>query len=505
MNRELALAETEKAQFGVEGLDDITVGGLARGRLFLLEGSPGTGKTTIATQFLSAGAANGEPSLYITLSETENELRVSAESHGWDLKGIDIFELVPPESLLDEDQQQSLLYSSDLELGETTKRIFEAFEKVKPKRVVLDSLSEIRLLAQSSLRYRRQILALKHYFARSGATVLMLDDLSSEANDRTMHSVAHGVIRLEELSPEYGPERRRLRIIKYRGQRYRGGFHDFVIETGGVRVFPRLVSAEHRRDFDRQVLATESAELNALLGGGVERGSSVLILGPAGTGKSLLALTFIVGAAKRGEHAAMFVFDEELGLLFERAKGLGIDLQRMVDDHALVIEQVDAAELTPGELSARVRRCVEEHGARTVVIDSLNGYQAAMPGEQALILHMHELLQYLNRRGASTFLTVAQHGLVGDMKSPVDVTYLADTVVLLRYFEALGRVRRAMSVIKKRTGAHEDTIREYRIDERGITLGEPLIGFQGVLRGVPELIDENPKLLKKTGEEAGAT
>jgi len=492
--------QSEKANLGVEGLDDITVGGLARGRLFLIEGSPGTGKTTIATQFLNAGAAAGERTLYITLSETEDELRAGAASHGWSLQGVDIFELVPPESLLDEDQQQSLLYSSDLELGETTRRIFQAFENVKPSRVVLDSLSEIRLLAQSSLRYRRQILALKHYFARSGATVVMLDDLSSEANDRTMHSVAHGVIRLEELSPEYGAERRRLRVLKYRGQRYRGGFHDFIIDTGGVRVFPRLVSAEHRKPFKREVLATETPELNALLGGGIERGSSVLILGPAGTGKSLLALTFVAGAAMRGERSAMFVFDEELGLLFERAKGLGINLQEMVDSEKLVIEQIDAAELTPGELSERVRHCVEENHARTVVIDSLNGYQAAMPEEQALILHMHELLQYLNRQGASTFLTVAQHGLVGDMKAPVDVTYLADTVLLLRYFEAFGRVRRAISVIKKRTGAHEDTIREYRIGKNGITLGEPLMGFQGVLRGVPELVENKASLLESASE-----
>jgi len=495
MERSLDYKE-EKADFGIAGLDEVTAGGLTRGRLFLLEGSPGTGKTTIATQFLLAGAAKGERPLYITLSETEDELRAGAASHGWTLNGIDIFELVPPESLLDEEQQQSLLYSADLELGETTKRIFEAFERSKPDRVVLDSLSEIRLLAQSSLRYRRQILALKHYFARSGATVLMLDDLSSEANDRTMHSVAHGVLRLEELSPDYGSERRRMRVIKYRGQRYRGGLHDFVIDTGGVRVFPRLISAEHRIPFKRDVLQTDSAELNALLGGGVERGSSTLILGPAGTGKSLFALGFVSNAIRRGERAAMFVFDEELGLLFERALGLGIDLQAMVDSGNLIIEQVDAAELTPGELSERVRECVEESEARTVVIDSLNGYQAAMPGEQALILHMHELLQYLNRRGASTFLTVAQHGLVGDMKSPVDVTYLADTVILLRYFEARGRVRRAISVIKKRTSAHEDTIREYRISRDGIKFGEPLVGFQGVLRGVPELISDDSPLLE---------
>jgi circadian clock protein KaiC len=477
---------------GVAGLDDILCGGLSKGRLFLVEGSPGTGKTTLATQFLMAGAAAGETVLYITLSETEEELRDGAASHGWTLpEDLHVFELVPPESLLDDEQQQSLLYSSDLELGETTKRIFEAFERLKPTRVVLDSLSEIRLLAQSSLRYRRQILALKHYFSHNSATVMMLDDLTADVMDKTVHSVAHAVIRLEELSPNYGAERRRMRVLKYRGRKYRGGYHDFVIDTGGVRAFPRLVSAEHHGSFKRATVAIDNAPLNQLLGGGFERGASTLILGPAGTGKSLLTLTFVQAAIARGESAAMFIFDEELGLLFERSKGLGIDLQGMVDSKKLVIEQIDAAELTPGEFSERVRVCVEKHGARTVVIDSLNGYQAAMPEEQALILHMHELLQYLNRQGATTFLTVAQHGLVGDMKSPVDVTYLADTVILLRYFEALGRVRRAISIVKKRTGSHEDTIREFMIGGRGITLGEPLTGFQGVLRGVPSLVGED--------------
>ncbi|MBV8684052.1 MAG: circadian clock protein KaiC [Caulobacteraceae bacterium] len=482
---------------GIEGLDDVLGGGVDARRVYLLEGTPGTGKTTIALNFLIEGARQGERCLYISLSETEDELRAAAGSHGWDLNGIDIFELIPPESLLDEEQQQSLLYSSDLELGETTKRIFGEIERLEPARIVVDSLSEIRLLSQGSLRYRRQLLALKHYFARLGATVLMLDDLTSDAEDKTVHSIAHGVIRLEELAPDYGAERRRMRVVKFRGRKFRGGFHDMAITTGGVEVFPRLVSAEHRSSFSRDMLKTESEELDALLGGGIERGSSTLILGPAGAGKSLLALTFIQGAIKRGERAAMLIFDEERDLLIERASGLNIDLRGMIDAGKLMLKQVDATELTPGEFSWEVRRAVEADSARTIVIDSLNGYQAAMPGEQALVLHMHELLQYLNRLGATTFLTVAQHGLVGDMKAPVDVTYLADTVILLRYFEAFGRVRRAMSVVKKRTGFHEDTIREYQIGSRGISLGKPLADFQGVLSGVPSFLGEAVLLDRK--------
>jgi circadian clock protein KaiC len=485
---------------GVPGLDEIMGGGLAPGRVFLLEGNPGTGKTTTAVQFLLTGAEAGERGLYITLSETEEELRGSALSHGHDIGDrFEVYELVPPETLLDAEQQQSLLYSSDLELGETTRSIFDAFERVRPQRVVLDSLSEIRLLAQSSLRYRRQILALKHYFAKAGATVLMLDDLTTDTLDKTVHSVAHGVIRLEETAPDYGAERRRLRIIKFRGRRFRGGYHDFVIEHGGVRAFPRLISGEHRSDFTRDTLKTGVNELDNLLGGGTQRGSSTLILGPAGSGKSVLTLTFATAAAQRGERAALFVFDEELGLLFQRATALGIDLQGMSDRGELFVTQVDAAELSPGQFTQMVRDVVEKQDVRTVIIDSLNGYRAAMAEEQSLILHMHELLQYLNRRGASTFLTVAQHGLVGDMKSPVDITYIADTVILLRYFEALGRVLRAISVIKKRTGAHENTIREYRIDSTGVTLGNPLEDFQGVLRGVPTFVGggHNP-LLEET-------
>lgn len=486
-----------KARLGVPGLDNILVGGLARGHLYLLEGSPGTGKTTIALQFLLEGHANGETGLYVTLSETEDELRLTANSHGWDIGGkFSVFELAPPESLLDSEHQQSLLYSSDLELGEATRAIFEAVERNRPDRIVVDSLSEIRLLAQSSLRYRRQILLLKHYFARNGATVLLLDDLTSDANDKTVHSVAHGVVRLDELAPTYGAERRRLRVIKYRGQSYRGGYHDFTIRRGGVDVFPRLVAAEHRTHYDRTALTSNIPELDALLGGGLERGSSALVLGPAGSGKSLLTLHFARAAVERGEKAALFIFDEELGLLFSRAKAMGFDIQALRDSGNLLIEQVDAAELSPGEFAHRVRRQVDSAQVKTVVIDSLNGYQASMPEEQSLLLHMHELLQYLNRQGATTFVTVAQHGLVGDMKSPVDITYLADTVVLLRYFEALGRVRRAMSVIKKRSGRHEDTIREYRIGKNGIAIGEPLEDFQGVLRGVPTYTGSRNPLLE---------
>jgi circadian clock protein KaiC len=480
-------SDISKARTGVPGLDDILGGGLAAGRLFLLEGAPGTGKTTMALRFLLEGAEQGEIGLYVTLSETSDELHIAAASHDWTIgKLVEILEVVPPESLLDADQQQSLLYSSDLELGETTKLIFEAVERSKAQRVVIDSLSEIRLLAQSSLRYRRQMLAMKHYFSRHGVTVLMLDDMTAESADKTVHSIASGVIRLEELTPDYGAERRRLRVLKYRAQGFRGGYHDFTIRAGGAIVFPRLVAAEHHRPITRGRCSSGIDGFDKLLGGGVDEGSSTLLLGPAGSGKSTLALQFASEVIRRGGKAAMFIFDEELGLLFDRAKPLGYDLAAMRASGSLEVRQFDAAELSPGEFTHQVRNAVRDPAVKVVVIDSLNGYQAAMPQENSLILHMHELLQYLNRQGISSFLTVAQHGLVGEMRSPVDVTYLADTVVLLRFFEAAGSVRRAISVIKKRTGWHEDTIREFWIDH-GIKLGEPLHDFHGVLRGVPEL------------------
>src|ERR1043165_7142611 len=488
-----------RASTGVQGLDFVLDGGFARNRLHLLEGNPGSGRTTIALQFLMAGAGLGEVGIYVSLAEAERELRDGAGSHGWVLdEKVTIFELVPPESVLDPEQQQSLLYSSDLELGETTRRMLDEIARLKPKRVVIASLSEIRLLAQSSLRYRRQVLALKHYFAQHQSTVLMLDDLTTESTDRAVHSIAHSVIHLDQLAPIYGGERRRLRIVKCRGQPFRSGYHDFIIGQGGVKLYPRLVAAEHRHDNRNELVKSGIERLDDLLGGGIHSGSSTLVLGPAGTGKSLLLLQFIAAAVTRGERAAMIIFDEELGMLLTRAKGIGIDLAGMRDSGKVIIEQQDAAELTPGEFSQRVRDKMDRHKARIVAIDSLNGYQASMPEEQFLVLHLHELMQYLNRRGAATFLTIAQHGMVGDMKQPIDITYLSDTVIMLRYFEAFGRVRRAISVMKKRAGAHEDTIREFRIDSGGLSLGDPLREFQGVLRGVPTYVGQSQPLMEQT-------
>jgi circadian clock protein KaiC len=483
---------------GVPALDYILRGGYAANRIHLIEGEPGAGKTTLGLQFLLDGREKGERCLYITLSEGRDELIHVASTHGWNMEGVEIFELVPPELSLDPDREQSILYASDLELGETVKLVMEEVERSSPARVVFDSLSEIRLLAQGALRFRRQVLALKHFFASQNCTVLFLDDLTQSEDDLGLHSLAHGVVRLEQLALTYGAERRRLRVYKMRGRAFHGGFHDFLIRTGGLDIFPRLVAGSHP-DVGGQLGVATSAipELDALVGGGLDYGTSTLVIGPSGSGKSTIAMQYVDSAIERGEKALFVSFDETERVFHERAKGLGWDFEAAVENDKLEFRQVDPAELSPGELAATVARSVE-NGASVVVLDSLTGYQHAMPEEQFLLLQMHELLTYLNQQGILTFVILTQSGMIGHMQSPVDMTYLSDTVLLLRYFEAAGEIRRAVSVLKKRTGSHEAAIREMRIDKSGVQVGEKLSKFRGVLSGTP--VYEGDKLLEDRGE-----
>jgi circadian clock protein KaiC len=401
-----------------------------------------------------------------------------------------VFELVPPETTLDPERELTVFHPAEMELSETTKLIFERVEQTNPTRVVLDSLSELRLLAQSSLRYRRQVLALKHFFTSRNCTVVMLDDLTSQQDDLQLHSISHGVVLLEQLAIEYGAERRRMRVIKMRGIQFRGGFHDFTIEKGGLRIYPRLVAAEHHRRFAGDVTLSGNAELDQLLGGGLERGTNALLIGAAGVGKSSLALTYAIAAAERGEHSVFFAFDEGRGTVEARARTLGLPLEKHVETGAIRFQQIDPAELSPGEFAANVRHSVEADNARVVVIDSLNGYLNAMPDERFLILQMHELLSFLGQQGVLTILILAQHGLVGPMDTPLDISYLSDAVLMLRYFEIAGTVRRALSVVKKRSGDHEHTIREFRLTNHGIKLGPPLTAFSGIFSGTPHYIGE---------------
>ena len=477
---------TDVSPTGIEGLDDILCGGLTPYRLYLIEGVPGSGKTTLAMQYLMQGARNGESVLYVTLSETEEELRAMAASHEWSLQGVTIRELVPPEEALQPTEQYTMFHPAEVELSETTRTILADVERLKPTRVVFDSLSELRLLAGDPLRYRRQLLALKQFFRGRRCTVLLLDDLTSAGRDLQVQSIAHGVIVLEQLLPEYGSDRRRLRVLKHRGRRFRGGYHDYIISGGGLQVYPRLVAAEHRAPVHGDKVSSGIQGLDDLLGGGLERGTSTLIVGAAGTGKSSLAAQFMSCNAGRGGKSAMFIFDEARSTLVSRAAGLGIPLQKFLDDGTVVIRQVDPAELTPGEFAHTIRHEVEAHGATCIVIDSLNGYLNAMPGERFLTIHLHELLMYLGERGVATLLIGAHQGLIGaQMHTPIDASYLADAVLLLRYFEAYGSVHQAISVMKKRGGNHERTIREFKLEPGGITVGDPLSEFRGVLTGVP--------------------
>ncbi len=479
------ITDPPRISTGSEGLDDILCGGLDANRLYLYEGRPGTGKTTIALQFLLEGVRNGERVLYITLSETRRELELVARRHGWSLGGVDVFELVPPETTLDPERELTVFHPAEMELSETTRLMFNEVERLNPTRVVIDSLSELRLLAQSPLRYRRQVLALKHFFAQRNCTVILLDDLSSAQDDLQLHSVAHGVVMLEQLAIDYGAERRRLRVIKMRGIRFRGGFHDFTIEPGGLRIYPRLVAAEHHKSFSGAFTPSGNLELDQLLGGGLERGTNALLIGAAGVGKSSVALTYAIAAAERGEHAVFFAFDEGRGTVEARARTLGLPLEKHMNSGLIRFQQIDPAELSPGEFGANVRHSVEHDNARVVIIDSLNGYLNAMPDERFLILQMHELLTFLGQQGVLTILVLSQHGLVGPMDTPLDISYLSDAVLMLRYFEVAGTVRRALSVVKKRSGNHEHTIREFRLSGAGITLGPPLTNFSGIFSGNP--------------------
>jgi circadian clock protein KaiC len=476
----------EVASTGVAGLDDILAGGFAHNRLFLVEGVPGSGKTTLALQFLIAGAQAGEAVLYVTLSESEEELREVATSHGWTLEGLTLRELSPSaEAELELDEQNTMFHPSEVELATTIKRVLDDVDRLKPTRLVFDSLSELRLLAGNPLRYRRQILALKQFLARRRCTVLLLDDLTATDHDSQMRSIAHGVVLLEQIHPEYGAQRRRLSIVKYRGVRFRGGYHDFAIHKGGIEVFPRLVAAEHRQVSVRGRLSSGVAALDDLLGGGIEEGTSTLLVGAAGTGKSTLASQFAAAAAGRGQKSAMFLFDERPQTLVSRCQELQIKLGAAVDTGVVSIQQVDPAEMMPGEFIQTIRRAVDD-GAKIVVIDSLNGYLNAMPEERFLTIQLHELLMFLGHRGVATILIGAHQGLIGtQMITPVDASYLADAVVFFRYFEARGEVRQALSVVKKRGGRHERTIREFQLGREGIHVGEALRQFRGVLTGVP--------------------
>lgn len=487
-------AEISFLSTGIPGLDNILGGGLLKDRIYLIEGEPGTGKTTTGLQFLVAGAQKGESVVYITLAETAAELEGVAQSHGWELGGIHIHEVLPPENLLTPEAEYTMFHPSEVEMGTTTQMILSVIEKLRPTRVVIDSLSELQLLADTPLRYRRQVLALKLFFASRSCTVMLLDDRTAAGIDLQVRSIAHGVITLDQSVKEYGAERRRIRVVKYRGVAFRGGMHDYDIQHGGLCVYPRLVAAESRVMGKRVQLRSGLVELDTLLGGGLEEGTSTLIAGPPGTGKSSLAAQFVTAAAARGQTSAMFLFEEAANNLLNRADGLGMEIREPYESGALSIQQIDPAELSPGEFASVVCQAADR-GCKVVVIDSINGYLNAMPDERFLSTHLHELLTYLGQRGVVTILVGVQQGMLGgQMSTAVDASYLADNILMLRYFEHDSEVKQAVSVFKKRGSMHERTIREFSMSPNGIHVGMPLRGFRGILTGVPVYIGSDPEL-----------
>jgi circadian clock protein KaiC len=489
VNQQTEAGSNPRVSTGSAGLDNILGGGFPKGRLYLVEGDPGAGKTTLALQFAREGVSQGERALYITLSESRADLMNSAQSHGISLEQIEIVELLPNESDLLPEQQYTVFHPAEVELNDRMQRIVKEVQRVRPDRLVIDALSELRMLAKDPLRYRRQILSLKDFMADQECTVILLDDRSSREPDLQLHSVVHGVISMDKVPREYGRTRRQIEVVKLRGTPYREGFHDYSIVTGGVVVFPRLVAADWRADQPAEAVSSGIAELDLLTGGGLDRGTSTLLIGPAGAGKTTLGLQWAATAAQRGERCVLFIFEESPLTLVTRAAGLNIDLRPHIASETVVIERVDPAEMSPGELVARVQRYVEENDVRMILIDSLNGYLQSMPGEKFLAVHLHELLAYLGNRGVLTIMILAQAGMIGaSLQSAVDVSYLADNILLLRYFEAHGELRQAVSTVKRRSAAHEHTIRELKLGPDRIHVGKPLVDFQGVLTGTPTFL-----------------